>query len=270
MDESKSDARRICEEHLQEQIRYNLEHKILPSENSVAERMLASGNALQRFYGEIYPALSHDGITWKHALHCALYVGTFWTPEDIAERRAGRKELEQLNEEISQRATHLSELLDRRTRLYEQSGFGAETHYAIYDVIDAASERNGHYQNYLKEPLKRLHRFDLKYWPSLADCIRVIGTDAWQAELAPDNSLTAAATRSSRPSKADSVRALLASVEDHRGDWLGGIPTSFEFSNGALADLVNVLFELPVDDLVSDEYMKTERHRAAGGARRRA
>lgn len=193
-----NNARRICEAHLQDQIRYNREHKILPSEIAVLERMLANGNALQRFYEEIYPALNYDGITWKHALHCALYVGTFWTPEDIAARRAGRKELEQLNEDISQRAGQLAELLDHRTELYEQSGFGAETHYAIYDVIDAASEHNGHYQNYLKEPLQRLHQFDLKYWPSLADCIRVISTDAWQAELAPDNRLTAAATRSKR------------------------------------------------------------------------
>lgn len=265
-----NNARRICEAHLRDQIRYNLEHNILPSEISVAERMLANGEALQRFYEEIYPALNEDGITWKHALNCALYVGTFWTPEDIAERRAGRKELEQLNNEISQRASQLSELLDRRTKLYEESGFGAETHYAIYEVIDAASEHNGHYQNYLKEPLQRLRRFDLKYWPSLADCIRVIGTDAWQAELEPDNRLTAAATRSSRPSKADSVRALLASIEDHRGEWPGGIPTSFEFSNGALADLVNVLFELLTKELVSDEYIKIERHRTKGGTPRRA
>lgn len=66
------------------------------------------------------------------------------------------------------------------------------------------------------------------------------------------------------------MRALLTSIEDHRGDRLGGIPTSFEFSNAALADLVNVLFELPAEDLVSDEYVKTERHRAKGRARRRA
>lgn len=268
--DQKSNARRICEAHLKDQIRYNLEHRILPSEISVAERMLANGDALKRFYEEIYPALNYDGITWKHVLHCALYMGTFWTPEDISARRAGRKELEQLNDEISQRAGQLSELLDRRTKLYEQSGFRAETHYAIYEVIDAASKHNGHYQNYLKGPLQHLRRFDLKYWPSIADCIRAIGTDAWRAEIEPDNRLTAAATRSSRPSKADSVRALLASIEDHRGDRLGGIPTSFEFSNGALADLVNVLFELPPEELVGDEYIKTERHRATGGIRRRA
>jgi hypothetical protein len=48
MDEAENNARRVCEDHLQEQIRYNREHKILPSEIAVAERMLANGGALQR------------------------------------------------------------------------------------------------------------------------------------------------------------------------------------------------------------------------------
>lgn len=222
MDEAENTARRVCEDHLQAQIRYNRERKILPNEIAVAERMLANGDALQRFYKEVYPALNHDGITWKHALHCALYVGTFWTPEDIAERRAGRKELERLNEEISRQASTLADLLDRRTELYEHSGFGAETYFAIYDVIDAAAEHNGHYQGWVRKPLLALRRFDLKYWPTLSECIRVIGQDADQAEITADTSLTEAATHSSRPSKADSVRALLASIEDHRGDWVGG------------------------------------------------
>lgn len=270
MDETEHIARRVCENHLQEQIRYDREHNILPSEIAVAERMLANGSALERFYKEIYPALNHDGITWKNALHCALYVGTFWTAEDIAERRAGRKELKELNEDISRQASALADLLDRRTTLYEHSGFGAETHYAIYEVIDAAAAHNGHYQGWVREPLLALRRFDLKYWPTLSECIRVIGQDAYQAEIAANTSLTEAATHSLRPSKADSVRALLASIEDHRGDWVGGIPNSFEFSNAVLADLVNVLFELPAEGLVSDEYMKIQRHRAKGGARRPA
>jgi len=270
MDETENIARRVCEGYLQERIRYDREHKILRSEIAVAERMLTNGSALERFYREIYPALNHDGITWKHALHCALYVGTFWSPERIAERRAGRKELEQLNEDISRQASALADLLDRRAELYEHSGFGAETHYAIYEVIDDAAARNGHYQGWVRKPLLALRRFDLKYWPTLSECIRVIGQDADQADIAADSSLTEAATLSSRPSKADSVRALLASIEDNRGDWEGGIPRSFEFSNAALADLVNVLFELPAEGLVSDEYMKIERHRRKGGARRPA
>jgi len=257
----KTSPRSVCEAHLRDGIRYNRERGILARETSVAERMLASGDALEQFYGEIYPRLNHDSITWKHALQCALYVGTFWAAEDIAKRRAGRKELEQLNAEIALQARLLADLLDRRTQLYELSGFGAETHYAILDVIGEASEHNGHYQTCIKQRLEALQRFDLKYWPSLSDCLRVIGVNARHAEIRANNDLTEAATHSTRPSKADSVRALLSSIEDHRGDREGGIPSSFEFSNSALADLVNVLFALAPDDLVTEEYMKTQRHR---------
>lgn len=266
MNETERSARQVCEDHLREEIRYNRDHKIMPSEVVVAERMLAHGDQLREFYGEIYPTLNHDGMAWKHALHCALYVGAFWTPGRIAARRADRQDLVAINEAISRSSHALADLLDRRTALYERSGFGADTHYAIYDVIDAAGKNNGHYQSYLKEQLQAAQRFDLKYWPSLSECIRVIGSDAQQAEVVPDNALTDAATHSSRPSKADFVRALLASIEDHRGDHQGGIPTTFEFTNSALADLVNVLLELPPKELVTEEYLKTERHRA----RRRA
>jgi hypothetical protein len=262
MDKAIDNARRICEAYLREQIRSNQERGILPSEAAVAQRMLAHGDVLEEFYKEIHPALNHDGIAWKHALGCALYVGALWSAARIADRRAGRKELENLNQAIASQAGILADLLDRRDELYNHSGFGAETHYAIYGAIDEASSRNGHYQSFLKEPLKALSgRYDLKYWPSLSECIRVIGLDAAKAEIAADNNLTEAATHSTRPSKADSLRALLASIEDHRGDWLGAIPRHFEFSSAALATLLNVLLELPADDLVSDDYVKNQRHR---------
>jgi hypothetical protein len=262
MDNARDEAWRVCEDFLQDTIRNNTQRGIAPSETAVAQRMLARGEELRRFYEEIYPRLNHDGITWKHALDCALYVGRFWTPEDIADRRAGRKELGILNEAIAHQADALADLLDRRNELYEQSGFGAETHYAIYEVIDEASERNGHYQGWVKEPLQLLGgRFDLKYWPSLSECIRVIGRDAARADIVADDDLTEAATQSKRPSRADSLRALLAAIEMRRGEYAGAIPHSFEFSNAALADLINVLFELPADDLVNDDYVKTQRHR---------
>jgi hypothetical protein len=262
MHKARDEASRVCEDFLQDTIRDNTQRRIAPSETAVARRMLARGEELRRFYEEIYPKLNHDGITWKHALDCALYVGRFWTPEDIAVRRAGRKELEDLHEAIAHQADALADLLDRRNELYDQSGFGAETHHAIHEVINEASERNGHYQGWVKESLQLLGgRFDQKYWPSLSECMRVIGQDAARAEIIADDDLTHAATHSKRPSKADSLRALLANIEQRRGDYLGGIPRAFELSNAALADLLNVLLDLQPDELINDDYVKTQRHR---------
>lgn len=256
------ESQHICEQHLRDTIQYNTERKIAPSESAVARRMLARGTELRRFYSEVHPRLNHDGITWKHAIGCALYVGWFWKAEDIAECRAGRKALREINDTIASKAAELANLLDRRTELYEKSGFGAETHYAIYDVIDEASAHNEHYQGWVRKPLQNLgSRFDLKYWPSLSECIRVLGEDAGRSKIVPDNAVTGVATQSTRPSSADSLRALLAHIEDLRGDHLGAIPRDFEFSNAALADLLNVLLDLSTEDLVDEAYVKTQRHR---------
>lgn len=266
MSKAEAEPRRVCEEYLRGKIRWNTDHHCSPRESAVAQRMLANGDALERFYAEIYPALNRDGIAWKHAIDASLYAATYWRSQDIAKCRAGREELEELRAQISRQAAGLADLFERRDELYNHSGFGADTHYSILEVIDEAAECNGHYQGWVREPLQKLGRFDLKYWPTLSECLRVIGTNAGQAQIEPNNRLTGAATNSSRPSKADSVRALLESFNNHRGSSLGHIPPSFEFTSSALADLVNVLFEIPPDSPVTEEYVKTERHRAKRGA----
>lgn len=46
-----------CEAILIEGKRYNIEHGILPSENAVADRLLARGVELREAYGELYEKL---------------------------------------------------------------------------------------------------------------------------------------------------------------------------------------------------------------------
>jgi hypothetical protein len=189
-----SAARKACEDQLREEIRSNRENDILPSENRVAERLLAH--------------------------------------------------------------------VDRRDTLHNTSGFSSETLYAICDVIDRASTHNGFYQSWIKEQLNQMStRFDLKYWPSLADCARVIGEDAEQANLMPTDPLTEAATKSTRASKADFLRALLSAIDENRGDWLGAFPIKFRLSDEAMATLVNVLLELSPKELIDAIYVKNVRHR---------
>lgn len=257
-----SKARQVCEDFLREDIRYNTENEVAPSESAVAERLLTAGDALEAFYAEIYPALDHDGITWKHVLGSVLSISAYWSKERLEGYRAGRKELEELNQKIARQAQDLADMLDRRNELHNHSAFSGETYCHVVDVIDEASKYNGHYRSFMKERLNALGtQFDLKYWPSLSGFIQVIGEDAARAKITASDPLTEAATRSSRPSKADFLRALLAALDENRGDWHGAIPRTFELSNAVLADLLNVLLELPRDDLVGEDYVKTQRHR---------
>ena len=233
-------ARQVCEEYLREQIHTNNEQGILPSENLVAERLLARGDELAAVYEVVYAHLYRDGISWKIFLGCLLSTGAFWSLEKIAGHRADRGALFELNRDIAKHAHTLADLLARRDDLHNRSAFGSDTHYDITAVIDQACAQNGRYEYYLKEPLAQLSaRFDMKYWPMLADCVRVIGDDAETASITASDPLTEAATQSTRPSKADFIRALRESLDEKRGNWLGAIPKTFGVSNDVMAALVD-------------------------------
>ncbi|MDH5833949.1 hypothetical protein [Luteimonas kalidii] len=252
-----SKARQICESYLREEIRSNDEKGILPSKNRIAERLLARGDELVDVYEVVHTKLARDDIAWKILLGRLLTTAAFWSLEKIAQARAEEKALMELNQSIAKHAHALSDLLVDRDDLHNRSSFSSGTHYDICEVISEASAGNSRFSSYLKEPLDHLSsRFDMKYWPSLSSCIRVIGNDAQNAKTAADDPLTAAATRSTRPSKADFVRALRESIDEIRGDWLGGIPKAFTLSNDSMATLVNVLLDLPPDELVDGTYVK--------------
>lgn len=255
-------ARQVCEDYLREQIHTNSEQGILPSENSVAKRLLARGDELVEVYDEVYAHLYRDGISWKIFLDRLLSTGAFWSPEKIAEYRADRDVLVDLNREIAKHANALADLLTQRDDQHNHSAFSGSTHYDIVAVIDQACAHNGRYEYYVKEPLAQLSaRFDMKYWPSLADCVRVISDDAKNASITASDPLTEAATKSTRPSKADFIRALRESIDENRGNWLGAIPRKFGPSNEAMATLVNVLLDLRTDEMVDGTYLKNLRHR---------
>lgn len=255
-------AKQVCEEHLREQIRYNTEKNILASENRVAERLLARGEELSPVYVEVHAQLRADGIGWKIFLDCVLSTGAFWSPEKIAEHREDRAALIDLNQAIAKHADALADLLGEREELQNRSAFSGNTHYDICQVIHQASAGNGRYESYVKEPLEHLStRFDMKYWPRLAECVRVIADDAAEATIAASDPLTAAATKSSRPSKADFLRALRSAIGENRGTWLGGFPRKFAPTDSALATLVNVLLDLPPSELIDASYVKNLRRR---------
>ena len=63
------------------------------------------------------------------------------------------------------------------------------------DVLEEASESNPLFKTYLQDNLGALrYRFDLKYWPSLADCVEVIAVDAQRATVCAFDSLAQAST----------------------------------------------------------------------------
>jgi hypothetical protein len=129
-------------------------------------------------------------------------------------------------------------------------------------VIDAASGENGFYRFHLKDELKPLSsRYDLKYWPSLSEVVRVIGQDADNAGTRATDPLTRAATTGSRGSRADFFKALFALIKENGDGSHARIPRNFKLSDSTLASLANCALDLGPDDLVDSAYVKRLRQR---------
>lgn len=264
-------AREYFEDHLREQIGYNIKHEILPSENAVARCLLNRGDELIEVYEELHAKLLRDETARKVFLNCILSASAFWSPKQIAKDRADRVDLTALNRTIAARAHELADLLAKRDDLHNHSGFSSGTHYDIVNVIHQACSQNGRYEQYVKEPLAQLSaRFDMKYWPMLSDVVRVIGIDAEQADVIASDPLTESATQSKRPSTADFTRALGAAIDENRGTWLGAIPNDFTLSDQGMATLINVLLDLPAEKMVDPVHVKNSRNKHKGLKARQA
>lgn len=263
-----TNALQACENILIEGKRYNVEHDILPSENAVADRLLARGVELKDAYGELYEKLHPHPPALKVFLDLLLSTAAFWSPEKIAQARVERDELAGVNQQIARKAEELAELLERRTDLNNTSGFSSETHYHVCDVIEAASERNYLFKSWVKERLDALRgQFDLKYWPSLDQFARELAADAESASMEPTDPLTAAATGASRPSRADFFKALLAAIEENSARNHGLLPKNFKLTDGTLASLANCALDLEPDELADSTYVKRIRQRERNGSR---
>ncbi|MBV8470929.1 MAG: hypothetical protein JOY60_13845 [Burkholderiaceae bacterium] len=256
----------ICEDILLEGKQYNIEHHILPSENAVADRLLARGIELKDAYDELHGKLHARPPALQVFLGLVLSTAAFWNPQKMQEARTARSDLSNVNRQIARKAAELATLLEQRTDLHNTSGFSTETHYHAIEVIESASRGNYLFQSYVQEKLDALRgQFDLKYWPSLSDFMRELASDAEKADTEATDPLTAAATSAARPSKADFFKALFASVEENSAENYGQLPRGFKLTGRTLASLANCALDLGPDELVDEAYVKRLRQRERNG-----
>jgi len=256
------DASQACEAILREGISYNVEHEILPSENAVANRLLSRASELAGAYQELHAKLDSHPPALKVFLDLLLSTAAFWNPESIAEARAGRARLAEVNRQIASKAEDLAELLDERSELHNQSAFWSNTQYHVCQVIETAAHDNHLFDYYVRDELRALRgRFDLKYWPTLGAFLSVLARDADDAEMEATDPLTVAATTAKRASLADFFKALFAAIEENSARHHGFLPTKFKITDETLASLVNCALGLGPDDLVDGAYVKRLRQR---------
>lgn len=259
--------KQVCEDILLEAKRYNIEHDILPREIAIADRLLARGPELVGAYEELHGKLHVHPRALQVFLELVLSTAAFWNPEEIAEARAARRDLAEVNRQIAKKAAELANLLQQRSDLHDTSGFRSDTHYHVCQVIESAAKGNPLFTSYVQEGFKALRtRFDLKYWPPLDDFLNELASDAEAATTEASDPLTAASTEASRPSLADFFKALFAAIDENCKRHYGPLPQGFRASDNTLASLVNCALELDPDGMVDGPYVKRLRQRARDGA----
>ncbi|MES2282504.1 MAG: hypothetical protein V4542_13915 [Pseudomonadota bacterium] len=256
------DPKKICEKILKDEVRYNQENSLLPSETEIAERLLARGLELNGAYEELQGKLGNHPRALQTFLGIVLNTAAFWSPEKIAKARIARDQLADVNRQIGEGASNLAELLRRRSTLHNTTGFGSETHYHVCEVLKLAGKSNHRFTSYVQLHLDALRaQYDLKYWPELSDFLQEIARDAEMAETQALDPLTAAATAASRSSLADFVKALLAAIAEQGAEQYGPLPSGLVVSDSTIASLTNCALNHGPEELVDGPYVKRLRQR---------
>lgn len=251
------DSRTACENALREHKERNIELGVLSAHNIIIDRMLERHLELAEAYDEIYTELRGNSTSLFMFFDALLCITDQWSPEKVAESRAGRNDLKRVNSKIAKVAEELATLLDERESLNNHSGFYSDTHYDICQVIEDASAGNGFFNSQLKKPLSALkYQFDMKYWPNLAQCIRIISRDAEKPEIRPSNSTTAAAATGSRAGAADFFKAFVCRLKEEGHSNGTPFPRHLILTDATLASLANIALDRDADALFTSEYVK--------------
>ncbi|SIN67202.1 hypothetical protein SAMN02745824_1703 [Parasphingorhabdus marina DSM 22363] len=251
-----------CEEVLRLKHQYNSERQIWPSENSVIEVMLKRRPELVDAYSELCENLNDRPEALELFFDRLFSIAILWRPEQSAKMRDDRKQIDNLNMVIADKAAEVANLIREREALHEKSEFYSRTHYHICDVIEEAGKDNVLFEHWVKEELEVLtHRFGLKYWPHLGQIIDVIAMDAREAKATPNDQVTAAATSGTRSSRADFFKALLQSLKEAQEYSSLQLPEKFNLTDDTLASLANCALDIGPDDLFDAPYVKRFRQR---------
>ena len=248
-------------EFLKSELKYNIERKILRSENVILKRFLERNLEMSDVYKELSGRIpSEQGK--EQILRSIVSAAAFWNPDEAKKLREDKKRLVDLNKQIAETAGKLAGLLHNRKEISEKSGFSAYDDYHFMEWVEKAAETNYMYKSYLADKIASLRgQFDLKYWPTSVEVIDAIKTFALETKVEARDTWTEASISSKKSSTADFVRTVCKAVEEQTEYSFFGIPNDFKLSDESLATVVNCALNLLDDDIIDSSYVKNVRQR---------
>jgi hypothetical protein len=192
-----------------------------------------------------------NSYIWLSLEH--IWFSLDFRKEDAVKARNEYKELKTLKDDIVDLASKLASKLQRQSELYETSGFSKPEYQSIDDLIEQASEGNYLYKSHVSDKIKSLTgQYDLKYWPSRADLLTAIVVFE-DAQPTPSHSQYPEHVINGRESD---FKDFVLSFDE-----LNVLKTGFRFSHNAMADIINVVLNLPVDKLATGDTVRIVRNR---------
>ena len=196
-------------------------------------------------------------------IRAVLYTGAVWSCESANETRDAKKRLEDNNKESAKLLKKLSSLLEERDMLSNNYGFSSYEKYHIVDVIDEASNSNGCYSSCLRKPLQSLaNQFEFKYWPTMAEIIKVIAKDAETVKIDIINPITEEHISAYRNGSSDFFNAFMQALKKEKESISTEIPERFGLSDDLIALVGNCALDLTDENLRDAAFVKCVRQRS--------
>jgi hypothetical protein len=256
----------FCKAFIQRELdSYRCDEPIWMSYWPVMERMIDRADELKLPFQELIDAFGYSDRLEGHSPNNAyiwltlehIWCSYDYRKEDVIDAREDLRELRALKQEIVELASTLADKLQCQSELYENSGFSKPNYQFIDDLIEQASEGNYLYKWHVSEKVKSLtYQYDLKYWPSLADLVSAISRFE---DTQPDPAHIQYPGHVINGREPD-IKDFVLSFDGHF-DEQNNLKTGFRFSNNAVADIINVILDLPVDKLATGDAVRVVRNR---------
>ncbi|HFI3862510.1 hypothetical protein [Enterobacter cloacae] len=207
----------------------------------------------------VWENIAQQRLSWQQChtlLEQIFFAGAYGTQDHNSRLKADYRRLTELNEKIAAQAAALSALLTEQGQILNRNAFSLERTTHIVDLIEMASEQNGHYRSYLRDPLDALRsQYDGKYWPSLEQILNVAAREIPEAEFLHRSEEAIVDGRGE--AVPDYLRVLFEGIETARSShWK--LPARFTLTDASLAILVTVSLDT---DNISNERVKMIRTR---------
>lgn len=212
---------------------------------------------------------------------CLADTVAVWHPDRITQLREAYRRVEELNDEIAERAQELAFLMETRSTIVNEEGVGEAPGVGLWEALDewanqhpstAGEAVDRHlYNSNMPPEIESFQRHLLKHGPCMTDLVRALHYLCANREMTrmqrwQPNNVTAAAVTGRENSLRTFIGCLIErfdnSTEGKPGQGVrlrdyGMLPHGFTIGAADLAALLNVALERHEDLLTADNLRKT-------------